>query len=130
MKAFDCAIIGAGPAGMSAAIELAQAGIDVVVLDRAGQPGGQIYRSASNSPLPNVTKLGPDYAAGAELITRFEKCGATFLADADAWHLGDDGHILFPTAVKRENCTAARCFCAPVRWNGRCRSPDGRCPAS
>lgn len=95
MKAFDCAIIGAGPAGMSAAIELAQAGIDVVVLDRAGQPGGQIYRSASNSPLPNVTKLGPDYAAGAELITRFEKCGATFLADADAWHLGDDGHILF-----------------------------------
>ena len=35
MKAFDCAIIGAGPAGMSAAIELARAGIDVVVLDRA-----------------------------------------------------------------------------------------------
>lgn len=95
MKAFDCAIIGAGPAGMSAAIELARAGIDVVVLDRAERAGGQIYRSAADSPLPDATPLGPDYAAGADLIARFEQSGATHLAGADAWHLGDDGRILF-----------------------------------
>ncbi|WP_170407103.1 NAD(P)/FAD-dependent oxidoreductase [Ruegeria arenilitoris] len=95
MKAFDCAIVGAGPAGMSAAIELAQAGADVVVLDRADRAGGQIYRSAADSPLPDAARLGPDYAAGADLITRFEQSGATHLAGADAWHLGDDGRILF-----------------------------------
>ncbi len=95
MKAFDCAIIGAGPAGMSAAIELARAGIDVVVLDRADRAGGQIYRSAADSPLPDTASLGPDYAAGADLIARFEQSGATHLAGADVWHLGDDGRILF-----------------------------------
>lgn len=95
MKAFDCAVIGAGPAGMSAAIELAQAGADVVVLDRADRAGGQIYRSAADSPLPDATRLGPDYTTGADLITRFEQSGATHLAGADAWHLGDDGRILF-----------------------------------
>ncbi|WP_170546890.1 NAD(P)/FAD-dependent oxidoreductase [Ruegeria arenilitoris] len=95
MKAFDCAIIGAGPAGMSAAIELAQAGADVVVLDRADRAGGQIYRSAADSPLPDAAHLGPDYAAGADLIIRFEQSGATHLAGADVWHLGDDGRILF-----------------------------------
>ncbi len=95
MKAFDCAIIGAGPAGMSAAIELVRAGVDVVVLDRAERAGGQIYRSAAESPLPEAESLGPDYAAGAGLITQFEQSGATHLAGADVWHLGDDGRILF-----------------------------------
>lgn len=95
MKAFDCAIIGAGPAGMSAAIDLARAGVDVVVLDRAERAGGQIYRSAADSPLPEAESLGPDYAFGAGLITQFEQSGATHLAGADAWHLGDDGRILF-----------------------------------
>ncbi len=95
MQAFDCAIVGAGPAGMSAAIELAQAGADVVVLDRADRAGGQIYRSAADSPLPDAASLGPDYAAGADLISRFEDSGAKHLAGADAWHLGDDGRILF-----------------------------------
>ncbi len=95
MQAFDCAVVGAGPAGMSAAIELAQAGVDVVVLDRAERAGGQIYRSAASSPLPDIAILGPDYAAGADLITRFERSGAKHIAGADAWHLGDDGRILF-----------------------------------
>ncbi|WP_299668037.1 FAD/NAD(P)-binding oxidoreductase [uncultured Ruegeria sp.] len=95
MQAFDCAIVGAGPAGMSAALALSQGGADVIVLDRAERAGGQIYRSASSSPLPDVASLGPDYAAGADLITRFERSGVKHLAGADAWHLGDDGRILF-----------------------------------
>lgn len=95
MLAFDCAIIGAGPAGMSAAIELARAGADVVLLDRAPRAGGQIYRSAANSPLPDPSVLGEDYAAGAELITRFERSGVTYYDGADVWHLGDDGRVLF-----------------------------------
>ncbi len=95
MQAFDCAIVGAGPAGMSAAIELAQAGVDVVVLDRADRAGGQIYRSATESPLPDAASLGPDYAAGVDLINSFEQSGAKHLSGADVWHLGDDGRILF-----------------------------------
>ncbi len=95
MQAFDCAIVGAGPAGMSAAIELANAGARVAVLDRGQKPGGQIYRSVSESPLPDANVLGPDYTAGAELLTAFSRADITHFAGADAWHLGDDGRILF-----------------------------------
>ncbi|WP_050604420.1 FAD/NAD(P)-binding oxidoreductase [Ruegeria sp. 6PALISEP08] len=95
MQAFDCAIVGAGPAGMCAAIELARAGVQVAVLDRAPRAGGQIYRSAANSPVPDVAALGADYAAGAALISEFEQVNLTHFTGADAWHLGDDGRILF-----------------------------------
>ena len=41
------AIVGAGPAGMAAAIELARAGVDCTVLDEGARPGGQIFRLAA-----------------------------------------------------------------------------------
>lgn len=37
-------VIGAGPAGMAAAIELAKAGVPCTVIDEAPRPGGQVYR--------------------------------------------------------------------------------------
>ncbi|MEX0364871.1 MAG: FAD-dependent oxidoreductase [Ruegeria sp.] len=95
MQAFDCAIVGAGPAGMSAAIRLAWGGATVAVLDRGARPGGQIYRSAADSPLPEAAALGPDYTDGAALIAEFERTDITRFTQADAWHLGDDGRILF-----------------------------------
>ncbi|MBE1284175.1 MAG: NAD(P)-binding protein [Rhodobacteraceae bacterium] len=95
MSAFDCAIVGAGPAGMSAAIAMAEAGVRVVVLDRASRAGGQIYRSAAASPLPDVAALGADYTVGADLIAAYERADVTHFANADVWHLGEDGRILF-----------------------------------
>ena len=44
MIAVDVLIVGAGPAGLSAAIEAADAGADVLVLDENERVGGQIYR--------------------------------------------------------------------------------------
>ncbi|WP_292444601.1 FAD-dependent oxidoreductase [Mesorhizobium sp.] len=70
-------IIGAGPAGMSAAIELAQAGVRVIVLDLQPTPGGQIFRSieANMSARPATDSLldalGPAYAEGAALVAQF-----------------------------------------------------------
>ena len=40
----DLAIVGAGPAGMAAAVEAAEHGLSVAVLDDQPEPGGQIYR--------------------------------------------------------------------------------------
>ncbi|KIC09264.1 pyridine nucleotide-disulfide oxidoreductase [Leisingera sp. ANG-M1] len=95
MQAFDCAIIGAGPAGMAAAIALAKGGANVAVLDRGARVGGQIYRAAAASPLPDASVLGPDYTAGAALIAEFNRAEITRFTGADAWHLGDDGRVLF-----------------------------------
>ncbi|MFI6790944.1 NAD(P)/FAD-dependent oxidoreductase [Nonomuraea sp. NPDC050383] len=40
----DVAVVGAGPAGLAAAVEAAEAGLRVAVVDGAGQPGGQFWR--------------------------------------------------------------------------------------
>ncbi|MEU8301355.1 NAD(P)/FAD-dependent oxidoreductase [Micromonospora sp. NPDC048909] len=40
----DVAVVGAGPAGLAAAVEAAEAGLAVALLDAAGQPGGQYWR--------------------------------------------------------------------------------------
>ena len=42
-------IVGAGPAGLAAACCLGEAGKDVLVVDEAPRPGGQIWRQGQPS---------------------------------------------------------------------------------
>ncbi|KUO71181.1 MAG: pyridine nucleotide-disulfide oxidoreductase [Desulfosporosinus sp. BRH_c37] len=44
MKRYDLIIIGAGPAGLSAAIEAAKKGVKVIVFDENAKPGGQLFK--------------------------------------------------------------------------------------
>jgi len=44
MKRYEVIIIGAGPAGLSAAIEAAGNGLQVVVFDENARPGGQLFK--------------------------------------------------------------------------------------
>lgn len=44
MKRYDLIIIGAGPAGLSAAIEASKRGLKVVVFDENDRPGGQLFK--------------------------------------------------------------------------------------
>ena len=48
----DLLIIGAGPAGMAAALAAAPSGISIVLLDDNPLPGGQIWRDGPNAQLP------------------------------------------------------------------------------
>jgi thioredoxin reductase (NADPH) len=75
----DLAIIGAGPAGMAAAVYAASEGVSTVVLDRLG-PGGQ---ASASSKIENFIGF-PSGLSGAELATRsvlqMLKFGATMIA--------------------------------------------------
>jgi len=44
-EVFGLVVVGAGPAGMSAAIAAREHGADVLVLDEQAAPGDQVYRN-------------------------------------------------------------------------------------
>lgn len=96
----DVLVIGSGPAGMSAAVELAKAACRVIVLDMQPSPGGQIFRSieANHAARPItdqlLSALGPSYAAGLELVERFRATpGIDYRPDTTVWELRADGTV-------------------------------------
>lgn len=62
MKIYDCVVIGAGVSGMTAAIYLKRAGLDIILLEK-GVPGGQINKSSNIENYPGFKKIdGPTLA--------------------------------------------------------------------
>ncbi len=90
---FDIAIVGAGPAGMSAAIAASRHGASVVVLDEQRGAGGQIYRAITSAPARRMDMLGPDYAAGRPLAESFASCGVRHITDAAVWQVTPEGAV-------------------------------------
>lgn len=91
----DVVIVGAGPAGMAAAIEAQTRGAKVVLLDEQAAEGGQIYRAVRQAPAARHQILGPDYSAGVALAEEFLHCGATHLKGASVWQITPDQKVLF-----------------------------------
>lgn len=89
----ECAVIGAGPAGLAAAMTVAESGVDVTVIDSAPEPGGQIYKAVGRSPLPDTSALGPDYALGRKLVAAFQESGIRHIGATDVWMITDDRKI-------------------------------------
>jgi thioredoxin reductase/bacterioferritin-associated ferredoxin len=90
---YDLAIIGAGPAGLAAAAVAARNGLATVLLDEQGEPGGQIYRSITTTPLQSRGILGEDYWAGASLVDDFNASGAQYAPGATVWSLSREREI-------------------------------------
>ena len=83
--AYDLAVIGAGPAGLAAATLAARQGISTVLLDEQPAPGGQIYRSVTETPVRDPKVLGPDYWHGAGLVKPFQESEADYLPGTTVW---------------------------------------------
>ena len=67
------AVVGAGPAGIAAAAVAAEAGSNVVLLDEAPSPGGQIWRPGSRSQVPPSAR---------QWIDRLERSGVRSISEA------------------------------------------------
>lgn len=89
-KHYDLVIIGAGPAGLAAAVTARTFGLSVLVLDEQQTPGGQIYRSIENALEDNAPVLGRDYFHGLNLVQQFRQSGAEYLPGATIWDIGRD----------------------------------------
>jgi len=68
--ATEVLIVGAGPAGLSAAAAAAECGKQVVVLDLGMRPGGQIWRHRDVATLPRAARNLLDRARRAGVVIR------------------------------------------------------------
>ena len=86
----EIVVVGAGPAGLSAALEAAQAGARVTVLDGYARPGGQYYRQP-----PELSGIEPTrrQRQGYELWQQAVHAGAKLLPDTLAWNISSDKTI-------------------------------------
>ncbi|WP_228013946.1 NAD(P)-binding protein, partial [Vibrio sp. OPT46] len=92
-KQVDVCVIGAGPAGMSAAVRCAEAGASVVVIDEQPIPGGQIYRAQKEQGHPNGSIFGPEYQHGASIIKAFNRAPLTHITRATLWRVDNENCV-------------------------------------
>lgn len=90
---YDVAVVGAGPAGLAAAGSCAQAGLATVLFDEQASPGGQIYRSITDTPVTNPSLLGRSYWRGTKLVKAFQSSGAEYVPGATVWSLTREREI-------------------------------------
>ncbi|NLP63752.1 NAD(P)/FAD-dependent oxidoreductase [Paraburkholderia sacchari] len=83
----DLLIVGAGPAGMAAAIAARTAGLAVTVADEGPSPGGQIYRNLTAAPARIAQWLGKDYEAGRPLVAGLLASGVQYLPRSVVWQI-------------------------------------------
>ena len=82
-RACDVLVVGAGPAGLSAAIAAGEAGLSVVVLDERSATGGQYAKPLADSHADDA----PDaqFRLGMELRQRALAAGARIETEATVW---------------------------------------------
>ncbi|MFJ3958806.1 NAD(P)/FAD-dependent oxidoreductase [Arthrobacter sp. NPDC090010] len=100
----DVAVVGAGPAGLAAAVEAVEAGASVAVVDAGQQPGGQFWRHRPEQDGVEPDGQGHhDWSVFLELRRRFSAARAsgriTYLAGRQVWMASrdEDGYVLRTT---------------------------------
>jgi thioredoxin reductase/bacterioferritin-associated ferredoxin len=83
VKDFDLIVIGAGPAGATAAAAASGEGLRVALIDEAVAPGGQIYRAPASGLVAG--KPDADSRVGNALRERVTRSGASWFAERRVW---------------------------------------------
>lgn len=81
-------VLGAGPAGIGAALSAAEAGVDTVIVDRAAEGGGQVYRAPAFSLSSNDVDT-----TGQHLRDALAASSARSVFECRVWSVGRDFRV-------------------------------------
>lgn len=83
MKRYELIVVGAGPSGLSAAIEAAKRGVEVVVFDENARPGGQLFKQIHKffGSKEHKAKIR-GFKIGEELLKEAEETGVKVVLNA------------------------------------------------
>ena len=88
MSKVDLLIVGAGPAGMAAAVTARRFGLDVLVVDDQPAPGGQIWRSVETvAASARGAILGDAYRDGKSAAEAFRASAAVYQPGTQLWQI-------------------------------------------
>jgi len=94
MKRYDLIIVGAGPSGLSAAIEAAKCGLKVTVFDENTNPGGQLFKQVHKffGSKEHKAKVR-GFRIGYELLEEANKVGVEVVLNATVAGLFQDKEV-------------------------------------
>ena len=91
----ELAIVGAGPAGLSAAIEAKRAGADVLLIDENARPGGQLFKQIHKFFGSHAHKAGVrGMNIGTQLLKESEDLGIRVWLNSEVCGI-ENGHDLW-----------------------------------
>lgn len=111
-KRYDLIVIGAGPAGLSAAIEAASCGMKVIVFDENSRPGGQLFKQIhkffgskehkakirgfriGQALLKQAEELGVEVSLNTTVLGLYERKGVSVMKDNQIIHFKGDNVIV------------------------------------
>ena len=84
----EVAVVGAGPAGLMAALEAAGHGADVLLIDEKAHPGGQLFKQIHKFFGSQAHRAGQrGFQIGRDLLEELHRRGVRVLLDTAVWGL-------------------------------------------
>ncbi len=94
MDVYDVIVVGAGPAGLGAAIEARRRGASVLLLDENSRPGGQLFKQIHKFFGSEAHYAGTrGYLIGQNLLAEAESLGVSFRLGMRVWGVYPDGGV-------------------------------------
>ena len=90
----DIAVIGAGPAGLTAALVAARGGAQVTVFDEYAEPGGQFYKQLpAEFAVADRARLDREYTKGDALLAEVTAAGVALSQETLVWGSFEPGTL-------------------------------------